>query len=128
MHLPKNALDWFEIPVVDFDRARKFYSAIFAYEMPEFPMPPNRMGILPMDPSCKTGVGGAITLDATRKPSDQGTMVYLGGGDDLSVVLNRVEAAGGKVIQPKTLITAEIGCSGLFKDTEGNLVGLHSKT
>jgi uncharacterized protein len=126
MHLPKNALDWFEIPVVDFERAKKFYSAIFAYEMPEFPMPPNRMGILPYDHNQK-GVGGAISLEAGRKPSDQGTMVYLGAGDDLSVVLSRVEAAGGKIVQPKTLITAEIGYSAVFKDTEGNHVGLHSK-
>jgi predicted enzyme related to lactoylglutathione lyase len=126
MNLPKNALDWFEIPVVDFERAKKFYSAIFAYEMPEFPMPPNRMGILPCDFEQK-GVGGAISLEAGRTPSTQGTMVYLGAGDDLSVVLNRVEAAGGKVVQPKTLITPEIGYCGVFKDTEGNHVGLHSK-
>jgi uncharacterized protein len=127
MHLPPNALSWFEIPVVDFERARKFYSAIFAYEMPEYPMPPTRMGILPMDPSCKTGVGGAIVKEDSREPSRQGTLVYLNGGADLSVILNRVEAAGGKVVLPKQLITPEIGHCGLFQDTEGNVVGLHSK-
>ena len=33
-----NSLNWFEIPVIDFDKARKFYSAIYEFDMPETQM------------------------------------------------------------------------------------------
>jgi predicted enzyme related to lactoylglutathione lyase len=53
--------------------------------------------------------------------------IYLNGGDDLSVMLGRVEPAGGKVIFPKTLISEDNGFFAIFADTEGNAVGLWSK-
>lgn len=39
-----NALNWFEIPVEDFNRAKKFYEAIFNFQMPESTMGPAHMG------------------------------------------------------------------------------------
>ncbi|MBI4986428.1 MAG: VOC family protein, partial [Rhodocyclales bacterium] len=59
-------------------------------------------------------------------PGPTGAVVYLDGGDDLATPLGRVAAAGGSIVVPKTLITAEIGYMALFRDTEGNVVGLHS--
>jgi len=53
-------------------------------------------------------------------------MVYLNGGEDLSVPLARVEAAGGTIIKSKTRI-GENGFMAIFKDTEGNHVALHSR-
>jgi hypothetical protein len=53
-------------------------------------------------------------------------MLYLNGGDDLDVVLRRVESAGGRVIKQKSAI-GEYGFIALFCDTEGNRVGLHSR-
>ena len=53
-------------------------------------------------------------------------MVYLNGGEDLSVPLARVEAAGGTIIKNKTPI-GENGFMAIFKDTEGNHVALHSR-
>ncbi|OGU25124.1 MAG: hypothetical protein A2X66_01015 [Ignavibacteria bacterium GWA2_54_16] len=38
----QNAINWFEIPVADFERAKKFYSTIYDFDMPEFPMGPHR--------------------------------------------------------------------------------------
>jgi len=72
------------------------------------------------------GVSGAIVQGEGYKPSREGALVYLSGGRDLSVVLGRVEAAGGQIILPKTLITDEIGFIALFVDCEGNKIGLHS--
>jgi len=125
MEMPKHAVQWFEIPVRDFARARKFYEAIFDYQMPEMEMGPTRMGILLHDQP-GGGVGGAIVHSEGCEPSKQGTIVYLSGGNDLSVVLNRVAQAGGQVVVPKTAITPEHGFFGHFLDTEGNRVGLHS--
>ena len=119
-----NAINWFEIPVDNFDRAAEFYNKIFNYEMPTQEIGGSLMGFLPFEEG--KGVGGAIIKGEGFEPSSQGTTVYLNGGDDLSVVLNRVENAGGKVIIPKTEITPEIGFFAMFHDTEGNRLALHS--
>lgn len=124
MEMQTNAINWFEIPVVDFERARKFYSTIYDYQMPELPMGPTRMGFFLCDP--EKGVGGAICQGEGMTPSKLGTKVYLGAGNDLNTVLSRVEGAGGKVVMEKTEITPEYGYYAVFEDTEGNEVCLHS--
>lgn len=125
MEMTTNALNWFEIPVADFDRARRFYSAIFDFDMPEMQMGPHRMGFLLHEQG--TGVGGAIVEGEYYVPSAEGSLVYLSGGSDLSHVLGRVEAAGGRVLTPKTQISEEFGYFALFTDSEGNRIGLHSQ-
>lgn len=121
-----NAINWFEIPVKDFQRAKKFYSSLLAEEVTEMPTPDGtKYGILPYDMENK-GVGGAI-MEANDKfePSTKGTTVYLNGGEDLSAPLSRVENSGGKIIMPKTAI-GENGYMAQFIDTEGNRIALHS--
>lgn len=124
MELPANAINWFEIAVSDFNRAKKFYSTIYAYDMPEMDMGPAKMGILLYDNM--KGVGGAIVKMEGHNPSLDGTRVYLNGGEDLNVVLNRVEGAGGKIIAAKTEVAPGMGFWAAFEDTEGNYVCLHS--
>lgn len=120
----KNALNWFEIPVVDFNRAKAFYAQLLNAPIIESPNPYLQYGFLPHDQ--QTGVGGAIVAGKDYVPSVTGTVVYLNGGNDLQETLNRVEVAGGKVILPKTEIGGGMGYLALFFDTEGNKVGLHS--
>jgi uncharacterized protein len=118
-----NSLNWFEIPVTDFERARKFYSTIYGFEMPSTIMGDNQMGFFPVEPH---HIGGAIVKGDDCVPSQTGTLVYLNDGTDLLSVLNKVKAAGGKVVLQKTLITPDLGYFAFFTDTEGNKVGLHS--
>ncbi len=118
-----NSLNWFEIPVLDFDRAKKFYETIYGAEIMEMPFPDGRYGMLPCD--MQNGVGGGIAQYADFLPSQQGALVYLNGGDDLAVPLAKVEAAGGKIILPKTAIGAN-GFMAHVIDTEGNKIALHS--
>ena len=92
-------------------------------EIFEMPFPGGRYGMLPSD--MQNGVGGGIVKGEGFEPSDKGTVVYLNGGDDLSTPLAKVEAAGGKVLMPKTSI-GENGFMAHFLDTEGNHVALHS--
>lgn len=120
-----NAVNWIEIPVKDFERAKTFYGAIFDYEMPEMEMGPLKMGFLPSDQE-NGGVGGAIVWGEDNEPSKTGPRVYLNGGDNLTLVLDRVVAAGGKVVMGKTEITPEFGYYATFEDTEGNHLSLHS--
>ena len=124
----KNSINWFEIPVKNFDRAKKFYSTIMSVEitvMPQNPqMPPMKYGFLPFD--MKEGVGGGIIEADGYEPSQKGALVYLNGGDDLSKPLAKVEKAGGKILVPKTSLGPN-GFMAQFLDTEGNKIAFHSK-
>lgn len=119
----KNMLNWFEIAVSDFDRAKKFYETIFACTIHAQDFGGVKMGFLPMD---EGKVSGALCAGPDYKPSMDGTLIYLNGNPDLTEVLNRVEGAGGKILQAKTQITPEYGYMALFVDSEGNRMALHS--
>jgi len=119
-----NVINWFEIPVTDLDRAIEFYGTILGAAPQKWEMEGMEMAVLPMEGE---GVGGALCKGEWYKPSQEGSLVYLNGGDDLNTVLNRVEGAGGKVVMPKTKITDEIGFFAIFIDIEGNRMALHSK-
>lgn len=119
-----HAINWFEIPVNDFERAKKFYETLMDAEISEMPLPGGRYGILPSDWQ-NGGVGGGIVWSEGCQPSNTGTIVYLNGGEDLAIPLARVEAAGGTILIPKTSI-GENGFMAHFIDTEGNRVALHS--
>ncbi|HNM28055.1 MAG TPA: VOC family protein, partial [Saprospiraceae bacterium] len=120
MELVKNAINWFEVPVLDFDRAKKFYEHIFDFEMPVMEMGPVKMGVFLYEQQ-PDSVGGAICFgDGYRPAGADGPKIYFNGGNDLNVVLSRVEAAGGKITMPKGLISEEIGYMAFFTDTEGN--------
>lgn len=126
MEMMHNAISWFEIPVADFERAKKFYSVIFDFEMPVMPLGEGMMGFLLHDMQAG-GIGGAIVYyPEIYIPSRTGPKVYLNGGKDLSVVLDRVEAAGGKVTRAKFLVAPGRGHVAGFMDTEGNEIYLHS--
>ena len=120
-----NSIDWFEIPVLNFDRAKEFYSRIYNYEMTETTRNSLRIGFLPMDRDAK-GVGGTIVQGNDFIPTSLGVKVYLNAGKDLMDVLNRVIAAGGEIIVHKTLINDEFGYFATFEDTDGNHISLHS--
>lgn len=118
-----NAINWFEIPVMDFGRAKKFYNTIFSFEMQEQKMGDFLMGFFPADQS---GVSGAICHGEGYKPSKEGTLIYLNADGRIDDVIGRIEKAGGKIVMPKSLVTDEIGYIAYFTDTEGNKVALHS--
>ena len=119
-----NAGSWFEIPVANYNRAKTFYATILDAEVADMPMGDVKYGVLPHNPEGH-GIGGGIVEMQDFKPSQEGTMVYLNGGEDLSTPLARIETAGGKIIMPKTAI-GENGFMAHFIDTEGNKVALHS--
>lgn len=118
-----HALNWFEIPVINFARAKAFYEAVLGQPIQPMEMGPTMMGFLSSDPDA---VGGAIVQGGDVMPSKQGTIVYLNGGDDLAPMLARVGPAGGTITVPKTEIGNDFGFFAQFVDTEGNKVGLHS--
>jgi len=120
----KNAINWFEIPVNDFPRAKAFYEAILDISLEKTEMEGAEFAVFPADME-NGGVGGCIMKSEGWVPSDKGSIVYLNGGDDLNTVLGRVESAGGKVEREKFAIK-EHAFIAYFLDTEGNKVALHS--
>jgi predicted enzyme related to lactoylglutathione lyase len=117
---------WFEIPVNDMNRAKLFYEAVFKVEIREVDFGGLKMGWFP-DNDGAYGATGTLIKQETYIPSEEGTLVYFM-SDDVNNELNRVEAAGGKVYQKKTKISDEHGFMGVFIDSEGNRVALHSQT
>jgi uncharacterized protein len=123
----QNAISWFEIPTTDINRAQKFYETIFGISMIPVEMPNIKMRMFPLD-DMMTQVGGALVdSGGFHKPSvTDGPLIYLNANPDVQNVLDKVEAAGGKIMVPKTAISPEYGNMAVFIDTEGNRVALHS--
>lgn len=118
----KNSVQWFEIPTIDLERAKNFYSKVFNIEFEYIEMPGNNMYMF----GNPEGIGsaGSLIQSTNIKPSSEGTVIYFS-SEDISKELALVEKAGGKVLFPKS----DIGDFGFFAqitDTEGNRIGLHS--
>lgn len=122
-----NAISWFEIPAADLDRAQRFYETIFEVSMIPMDMAEFQMRMFPLE-DMQTGIGGALIKagDFYKPSATDGVLIYLNANPDVDRILSRVEAAGGKVVVPKTEISPDYGFMGVFTDTEGNRIGLHS--
>lgn len=122
-----NAISWFEIPATDLDRATAFYEALLGVTLNAFDTPNIKMRMFPID-NMMTGVGGAVVdSGGFHKPSaTDGPLIYLNGNPDVQLVLDKVEAAGGKIMVPKTQISPEFGYMAVILDTEGNRIAFHS--
>jgi predicted enzyme related to lactoylglutathione lyase len=123
----KNAISWFEIPTTDINRAQKFYESIFKITMATLDFPQIKMRMFPLDDPMN-GVGGALVDSGGfhKASATDGPLIYLNGNPDVQIILDRVEAAGGKVLVPKTKISEEYGDMAVMQDTEGNRIALHN--
>lgn len=119
----KSYISIFEIPAAEFSRAVDFYQAITDVKIEKMDMPEMQMGILPYEGQMVTGI---IIKAEGYKPSSDGVTIYLDGGDNLQVILDKVEKYGGNILVPKSLLADESGYYALFLDSEGNKIGLHS--
>ena len=122
-----NAISWFEVGTTDLDRATKFYETIFNIKLMPLDLPNIKMRMFPLD-DMMTEVGGALVdSGGFHKPSaTDGPLIYLNGNPDVQNILDKVEAAGGKILVPKTEISPEYGYMAVITDTEGIRIGLHS--
>jgi len=121
-----NAINWFEVPVSEMDRAKTFYETVFDIKMEVMDMMGMDMAFFPAEPG-NGKVSGALVKGPMHKPSLEGAILYFNGNPDLSLALSRVEGAGGKITMPKTKINDDVGHMAFFIDTEGNMVAMHSQ-
>ena len=113
----KSYISLFEIPATDLGRAVDFYQSILGIEIEKMEMPGMEMGILPYEDQAAPGV---IMKAEGYTPSADGVTIYLDAGDDLQVILDKVENSGGQILIPKTPHADESGYFAIFLDSEGN--------
>jgi len=120
--LRQHAINWFEIPCEDLDRAANFYETILGTPMQrDFSETP-----MAFFSSERSGTGGTLVKRPFQKPGRGGPMVYLNCDGELDSVLSRVSVAGGLVLMPKTPVPGGYGHFACLRDSEGNHIGLHS--
>jgi len=118
---------WFEIPVAEMKRAKKFYETVFDISIAVHNLEGFIMGWLPMHPN-GSGATGSLVQHEMYEPSEtEGVLIYFS-CKDLAIELDRVASAGGKILQQKTEIGGGHGFMALFTDTEGNRIALHSNS
>jgi predicted enzyme related to lactoylglutathione lyase len=115
-------INWFELPVLDFNRARLFYEHVFQMKMPVGPMGEYLMGFFP-SPS---GPMGAIVQGEGYVPSVYGPRLFLNANPNLDEFLVRALEAGAQLIVPKTFISEDVGYCAYILDPEGNAIALNS--
>lgn len=124
-----NVITWFEIPVTDTLRAKKFYETILDLQMYTQQIGDEELTFFPSTPGVIQATSGRVTgvllKNEYSKPSQDGTVVYINASPDLQKVLDKIGPSGGKVVVPRTKIPA--GYIAQFIDTEGNRVALHSE-
>ncbi len=121
--MKKNVVNWFEIPVKDITRAKKFYGSLLNVELQDLPMPGMQLASFPMIQGGEYATG-ALAQSENHVPSPTGTTVFFA-CDDVNDQLDRVENLGGQVVVPKTSI-GEYGFIAHVMDPEGNKIALHS--
>jgi uncharacterized protein len=122
--LVRSALTWFEIPVADFDRARRFYETILETSIAEHDFNGSRIAVFAYE---EGGLGGCLDAGSESRPADGGVVVYFDVDGRIDRALELAASAGGRVAVPKTTLPG-IGSVAQIIDSEGNRIGLHAKT
>ncbi|MEQ7123917.1 VOC family protein [Actinopolymorpha sp. B11F2] len=113
-----NPLAWWEIQVPDLDVAQAFYGAVFGWTFEPF-----EDGFVVAKTADGTMVGGLDTSAGDAPPAGRRVHVYFR-SDDLEATLRAVQAAGGAVVQPRTLISEGYGWFATAADPSGLQFGL----
>ena len=121
--LMNNYVSIFEIPVTNFERALIFYQSIMDFKIEPMEFEGMKMGLFPYENQV---VIGSIVKGEGYNPSADGITIYLNGGENLQIILDKVELNEGKILIPKTPHADESGFFAIFLDSEGNKIGLHS--
>lgn len=118
---------WFEIPVNDMDRAIKFYEKVFDCTLNKQVMGDFQMAWFPGGENSQGAMGSLVYHQQFYETSGYaGALVYFS-SEDCEIELSKVKDAGGEVQIPKRMIAPDIGFMGVFLDSEGNRIAIHSR-
>ena len=121
MNSQHNRAVWFDIPVVDLDRAAAFYRAVLAIEVTKQQFDDFAFCFLAHD----QGNGGCLVPAPSEVTSTGGILVYLNVDKRIRQAIEQVEKCGGKVREPVHPIGPH-GFRAIVEDSEGNRIALHS--
>ena len=114
----------FEIPFDNKQRAMKFYSDSFGWQLTDMPQMNYVMaGTVAVDDRHMPKEPGAINGGLFERPKEAPHPAIYVGVQSVDAALEKVRAAGGKVVTPKTPIPG-MGAYARVADTEGNVLGL----
>ncbi|MEW6145388.1 MAG: VOC family protein [Thermodesulfobacteriota bacterium] len=118
----------FEIPVDDLDRAKKFYSSIFGWELQDFQFAEGMTytGVRTVQVDEKTYMPkepGAINGGMTKRTKDVSAPIITIHVASIDEYIKKIEAAGGKTVMQKQEVP-DMGFYSYFIDSEGNVIGL----
>ena len=116
-----NPVVYFEVPVIDIDRATKFYSTVFNFKFDTTIIDNNKMALFPFTEE-KSGISGALAMGEIYKPTKDGVLIYFN-TVNIDETLRLANANGGQILYPKT--DNGIGLVAEFEDTEGNRIALY---
>lgn len=114
----------FEVPADDVERARKFYREAFGWQMQ--PVPEMSYTMVRTTETDETGMPaspGAINGGLAQRGGAITAPVVTIAVDDIDQALTTVERLGGKTAARRQAV-GDMGFTGYFVDTEGNIVGL----
>lgn len=120
-----NAINWFEIPALDLERAFQFYDAVLHGKVRKGTFGNGDLILFDVPFGTGEAVGGSIVVRPDLKPSTEGVIIYLNAFGKLGDAVNKVEQAGGKVLVPEINL-GKFGFSAILIDSEGNKIGLLS--
>lgn len=124
-----NRVVHFEIQADDPERAAKFYTEVFGWEIQKWDDPSMEywMVMTAEKDSKELGINGGLLKRPAKTPVEaQGANAFVCTMqvDDFDAMAKKIEEAGGKVAMPKYALTG-MAWQGYFLDTEGNTFGLH---
>lgn len=108
----------FEIPVDDPERAARFYTEVFGWQINPFPGAPAYYGLATTGEDSQPGINGALYQRGQQRETTVSMSV-----DSVDDVSRKLVDAGGEVVQGKQPIPS-MGWFAMCKDTEGNVIGL----
>ena len=118
-----NTIVHFEIPADDVARARVFYEKVFGWKIKQLPMPPGGpeyYGVTTRKEG-EAGInGGLMRRNMPGQPF--ANYVSVKSIDDF---LGAIQANGGSLVMAKQEIAPGMGSFAMFRDTEGNMMGLY---
>ncbi len=117
-------LAYFEVPVDDLERAKRFYKEVLGWDVKKSAMPespPDYMDISTGKSAKNTMNGGGMFKRNKEMPGAM--IVAYSIVPDIDKALAAAQQLGGKVVMPKMAIKG-VGQVAQVKDPEGNTIGL----
>jgi len=120
-----HAINWFEIPALDLERAFEFYTTVLHGNVRKGTFGNGDLILFNVPFATGEAVGGSIVVRDDLKPSIDGPTLYLNAFGKLSDAVSLVSDAGGQVIIPM-MDHGKFGFAAIIIDSEGNKIGLLS--